>query len=524
MKKLALLLVFVMMFATACAPVADAPADDGPKEVVQEEVKPAEPSVLRVGIAGMPANMDPGTGVSNDKHMMNFSVFDTLMFKDNYNDGALTSYIAESWKIVDDYTIRIKLKNGITFHNGEALTAEDVQYSIERIIKGDPEYISSTISTQFVNIESVTVVDELTVEIKSTIPDLILLDRFASVCGIYVIPKDYLEKVGNEEFGLKPMGSGPYKVVEYSPEKLVMEYYDVFYGERPTYDRIEFLVYPETATRVTALMTGEIDMCFNITTDNIAQIEGTEGLRVEATEVASFHLLCFNSSIAPMDDVNLRKALSLAVDRQTLADTLWGGYATVRNGYNFPEYGDYYVEDYPEYIYDVELAKEYLAKSDYAGETITYQLNSGYYTLGNEVAEAIVSMWNAIGVNAVIEYNTTWTYDTFHVHNWSNGPRFMDPAGGLWLLWGEGTRADRHYWPDDEFRAEFWAQAEILNTATDFKTRYEANKRMMEMWDEDSIGTVLFQISEFCGMDKNIAWERNPDYSISFRAEHLKVQ
>ena len=290
------------------------------------------------------------------------------------------------------------------------------------------------------------------------------------------------------------------------------------------YDRIEYLAYPETATRVTALMTGEIDMCFNIATDNIEQIEAVEGLRVEATEVASFHLLCFNSSIEPMDDINLRKALIHSVDRQLLADTLWGGYATVRNGYNFPEYGDYYVDDYPEYVYDVELAKQYLAASDYAGEEIIYQLNSGYYTLGNEVAEAIVSMWNAIGVNAKIEYNTKWTYDTFHVHNWSNGPRFFDPIGGLWTLWGAGSRCDRHYWLEGDSKTEFFALADTLSTSTDFQTRYDANKRMMELWDEEGVGTVLFQISEFCGMKENIVWERNPDYSVSMRAEHLSLK
>ena len=490
----------------------------------KEPEQPEGPKVLKVGVATLPKNMDPGSGISNDKQMMNFNIFDTMLFRDNYGDGEMTSYICESWEVIDDYSLKLTLKDGVTFHNGAPLTTEDVQFSIMRIANPDPDYISSTISTLFQNIESVEIVDDKTVIIHSATPDPVLLDRFSTVMGCYMVPKALVEELGNEAFGQAAIGTGPYKIVEYSPEKLILEYYEGYYGTKPVYDRIEYLAYPETATRVTALMTGEIDMCFNIATDNIEQIEAVEGLRVEATEVASFHLLCFNSSIEPMDDINLRKALIYSVDRQLLADTLWGGYATVRNGYNFPEYGDYYVDDYPEYVYDVELAKQYLAASDYAGEEIIYQLNSGYYTLGNEVAEAIVSMWNAIGVNAKIEYNTKWTYDTFHVHNWSNGPRFFDPIGGLWTLWGAGSRCDRHYWLEGDSKTEFFALADTLSTSTDFQTRYDANKRMMELWDEEGVGTVLFQISEFCGMKENIVWERNPDYSVSMRAEHLSLK
>lgn len=531
-KVIAFIMAFVMVLSlAACGSGGQtettepkAPVVSGDNETNPKETGSAEPTVLRVGVPEIPDNMDPGTAVSNDKLMINFNVFDTLVFRDNYGDGEMLSYIAESWETIDGYSIKVKLKEGITFHNGEALTAEDVKFSVERVANDDGTYINSNIQTLFSNIEGVEIVDDLTLIVKSKTSDPVLLDRFSTVMGIYIVPKDYCEEVGNEAFGMAPVGSGPYKVVEYSPEKIVLEYYEGYYGEKPAFDRVEYLAYPETSTRVTALMTGEIDMCFQITSDNIDQIEAVDGLRVDITEVGLFHLLCFNSSVAPMDDINLRKALSLSIDRELIAETVWGGYAHVRNGYNFPEYGDYYIEDYPEYVYDVELAKEYLAKSDYAGEPIIYQLRPGYYTLGNEVAEAIVSMWNAIGVNAVVEYNSKWEYDVFHVHNWSNSPRFYDPVGGLWTLWGAGTRCDRNYWLDGDTKTEFFAQAETLQTSTDFDERYEANRRMMELWDDEAVGTILFQISEFCGMDENLVWTRCPDFSVSFRAEHLSVK
>ena len=512
MKKLSVTLLICI--AVLCAVFAQASTETVSKG----------PSVLKVGVSSLPTNMDPRTAIANNKLQVNLNVYDTLMYVDAYGNGEVRSYICDSWETIDDYSIKLTLKDGISFHNGAKLTSEDVKYTIETLVNGDTTLINSNIKTLYNNIENVEIVDEKTFIIKSRTPDPALLTRFTSIMGCYIIPKGYVEEVGNEYFGQYPIGTGPYKVVEYSPEKLILEYYEGYYGEKPAFDRVEYLLYPETATRVTALLTGEIDMCFNIGTDDIAQIEARKGYKVDKKEVANIHVLQFNTAVEPMDDINFRKALSLSIDRQTIADTLWSGYAKVLNGYNFPLYGAYYVEDYPEYVFDPELAKEYLDKSDYAGEQIIYELKSGYYTLGNEVAEAIVAMWNSIGINAVVEYSTTYKYDEFHVHNWSNGPRFFDPSAGLWLLWGEGSAPDRHnYWEEGEERDEFMALGEVITQSTDFQKRYDANKRMMEIYDDLLPGTVLFQIYEFCGMDDNIIWTRCPDFSVSFRAEHLQL-
>ena len=224
-----------------------------------------------------------------------------------------------------------------------------------------------------------------------------------------------------------------------------------------------------------------------------------------------------------MDEINLRKALNYSIDRELLAETIWQGEAKVLNSYNFPNYNEYYVEDFPAYEYDPELAKEYLAKSDYKGETIYYDLKSGYYTLGNEVAEAIASMWAEIGVNVEVRYQDKWMYDEFHVHNWSNGPRWNEPLGGLWLLWGTGTRGERNYWLNKDTWAEFVAQADIMKSSYDFQERYDANVRMLELFEEEVPGTVLFQISEIAGIRQGLEFKRTADFYIDFRAGHLNV-
>lgn len=478
--------------------------------------------VLRVGVQALPKSLDPGVGIGNAFLMIGKNIFDTVMVKDGFNNNEMTSYICEKWENVDDTTFEFKLKEGITFHNGMELTAEDVEYTLERALFGDSSYFGATLTAILPGLKDVEVIDTYTFRIIVEDADPVLVDRLTSTMGFYIVPKDYVEEIGNEEFGLAPVGTGPYKVVEFTPNSLVLEYYEGFYGERPAADRIEYILYPELSTRLTALLNGEIDVAFGLSPESVQTVEGA-GLQINSTVVDSIHMLCYNSSIEPMDDPNLRKALNLAIDREALAEYIWSGQAKVLNSYNFPSYGDYYVEDFPYYEYNVEKAADLLAQSDYNGETIYYDLQSGYYTLGNEVAEAIASMWQAIGVNVEIRYTDVWDYESFHVHNWSNGPRFADPAGGLWLLWGEGTRCESIYWQNEETWAEYAENAEIMLTSYDQQKRYDANVRMLELWEEECVGTTLFQITEIAGVRQGLEFLRTGDFAVDFRAGHLNV-
>lgn len=490
--------------------------------VVVASAEAATLDVLRVGVQALPKSLDPGVGIGNAFLMLGKNIFDTVMVKDGFNGNEMTSNICEKWENINDTTFEFKLKEGITFHNGIELTAKDVEYTLERALFGDSSYFGATLTAILPGLKDVEVIDAYTFRIIVEDADPVLVDRLSSTMGFYIVPKDYVEMVGNEEFGLMPIGTGPYKVVEFTPNSLVLEYYEGFYGERPTAERIEYILYPELSTRLTALLNGEIDVAFGLSPESVETVESA-GLKVNSTVVDSIHMLCYNSSIEPMDDPNLRKALNLAIDRESLAEYIWSGQAKVLNGYNFPSYGEYYVKDFPNYEYNPEKAKELLAQSDYHGETIYYDLQSGYYTLGNEVAEAIASMWQAIGINVEIRYTDVWEYDSFHVHNWSNGPRFADPAGGLWLLWGEGTRCESTYWQNEDTWAEYVENAKTLLTSYDQQERYDANVRMLELWEEECVGTALFQITEIAGVRPGIEFLRTGDFAVDFRAGHLNV-
>ena len=508
MKKLGSLLLVLVMLATCITVTASA------------EEKHLD--VFRVAVQSTPKTLDPGASIANPNLMMDQNIFDNLMLRDNINGGILTSNLCESWSTIDEKTYEFNLKKGILFHNGAELKAEDVEYSIERIIFGDPSYFNGTIRTIVPNLEDVEVVDDYTVRVHMAEPDPVLIDRLSSMLGIYIVPKAYVEEVGLETFGVQPIGTGPYKVVEYSPERIVLEYFEGFYGERPLADRVEYLYYPEVSVRLTALLNGEVDMALGLYPENIPTVENA-GNHIDSTIVASIHLLEYNTTVEPMDDPLLRKAMNLAIDREALCEFLWGGQAVLTNGYNFKEYGDYYIPDFPYYEYDVEQAKELVKQSKYNGETIYYELTSGYYTLGNEVAEAICSMWHDIGINAEVRFDGGHRSEDYHVHNWSNGPRFFDPTGGMWLLWGTGSRSEK-WWQNADAWQEYVDNAHTLLTSFDKDARYAANKRMLELWEDALVGTVMFQISEITAYRQGLKFLRGPDFCIDFRAEHLMLE
>lgn len=480
-----------------------------------------EDKVVRIGVAVLPSNMDPATGIGNANTQMYFNCFDMILYDDPYDNFNKKSYICDSWTMIDDYTTEFKVKEGITFHNGEPLTAEDIVFSLDRLINGEKGYVGSTVTAIVATVDRAEVIDDYTFRVITKVPDMVITSRLASTLGAYVVPKDYIEEVGNEAFGQAPIGSGPYKVVEFSPEKVVFEPYEGYYGEAPAADRIEYVLYSEISARVSALIAGDCDIILQVSEDMQATIESYDDLKYGTITALTYYMLQFDTANGPMASKEFRQALSLAIDRQALCDAFFMGNATIPNGYNFPEYGDYYIEDYPYYEYNPEKAKELIAASGYDGTEITYKLRSGYYTYADETAEAIVAMWNEVGVNARVEFinaGDQWEYVT----NWSNGIRFTDPAGGLWLLWGADSGKndpEKGHWKD--MPQEYIDAGRAFESSMDFEERYALNKKIMEIWDDECHGTILFQIPESWAYSADLHFSRGANRMLSMRAEHF---
>ena len=515
MKNAAWLLLAVILLLNTVLTGCSTNPDSGN---TQTQGNSKELNVLKIGAAALPQNMDPALNVGNVGIRIHFNVFETLVLADQKNNFELKPMLASKWKRIDDYTVEFTLKKGIKFHNGDELKAKDVQFSFNRLREKLPgvELAASLLSV----IKEVQIVDDYTVRIITNVVDPILEDRIASNWGSWIVPADYIAKVGNEGFAAKPVGTGPFKVVSYSPGKIVLERFDGYWGEKPNVKRIEYILYPETASRMTALVIGEVDMITQLPPDQIPVIEKEKNLEVKSLNISNMHVLIYNTQSGPLKDKKLRKALSLAIDRQLLCDTLWQGKAIVPKGHQYPEYRNLYFNDYPVAEYNLAKAKQLVAESSYKGEVIEYELQSGYYTFGNEAAEAIVHMWKQIGVNAKVVFRDKNEYK--HVSNWSNTMRFPDPSGGLWLLWGPGTTASKKTWVDMD--PEFIKTGKELGSIIDPAKRRELARKLMTIWDDVAPGTVLYYPFESWGIRKGLEWQPYSSQTMDFRAENFKVK
>jgi peptide/nickel transport system substrate-binding protein len=250
---------------------------------------------LKVGIGAMLNQFDPGYSIGIASIKMFYNIFDTLLTTDK--NGKIVGSLAKSWEWVDDKTLKVTLRQGVTFQNGEPCTAEDVKFTFDRILSG---FGDGTVAMLYETLDSVEMLDDYTIQFKTKTVDAAFLDRLGSVWGAYIVPKDYLEKIGDKAFQTAPIGTGPYMMSSYSPEKMVLTRYDGFWGDKPNVGTIDFILYPEASARITALITGEVDIINDVTADMEDTIKAEKGLKVVGSQVKNIHIYVFKTSNGPM--------------------------------------------------------------------------------------------------------------------------------------------------------------------------------------------------------------------------------
>jgi peptide/nickel transport system substrate-binding protein len=506
------------------------PEPDTDSDITEEETSEGERPELVVGVQGLPETLDPYQHLSNLGTRVTYSLFDHLLERD-FRDGDLPGtgaeigpMLAESWERIDDLTLELQLREDVLFHDGSQLTADDVKFTFERSLFDTPEEMLDAegyVST----IREIEVVDDYTVRLHTHNPDPLLEMRLTS-WATWILPKDYYESVGIDGFAHDPIGTGPYRLVELQPDNhLILEAFDDYWGGTPPVSRVTFRVIPEVSTRVAAIASGEVDMVTNIPPDQVETLEDADGVNVQSVPLANVHLLRYNTNYPPLDDQDLRQAMNLVIDRELLVETLWSGMADVPRSHQFPEYGDMYNEDRPIPEYDPDRARELLAASNYDGESIVFRVSPFYYTNGIESAQAIIEMWGEIGINAEIEVRDN-PYDegpeAIMVTNWSNSSFVADPDGAFWLRWGAdypGTQ-EFFWYPDDERFNELGAEARIT---MDEEFRFDAYQTMLDIWEEEAPGTVLYIPHEIYGIRDGIEWTPYSFYYMDLRPHNLSI-
>lgn len=341
-------------------------------------------------------NVDSYFNTAREGIIVSRMTWDALL----YRDPATMEYkplIAKSYKWVDDTTLEFVLNEGITFHNGEELDADDVAFTYNWVSNPD-----NGVKTQRnVNwIKGAKKLGKYKVQVMLKAPFPAALEFVAGSVSIY--PKDYYEKVGPDGMALKPVGSGPYEVVELEPgKKIVWEKFDGYMQGSPkgtpTIGKIVQRTIPERNTQIAELLSGRADWMWRVPADQADRMKSSGKVEVVNEQTFRIGYLTMDASgttgDTPMKNPLVRKAISYAIDRDAIVKALVRGKSAVVNAACFPTQVGC-TDDVTKYPYDPEKAKELLAEAGYPdGFTIDF-----YAYRNRDYAEAMMGFLNKVGI------------------------------------------------------------------------------------------------------------------------------
>ncbi len=464
------------------------------------------------------ARFDPHLSTASNEIRVTFNIFDTLITR--RPDGKLYPSLATEWKRVAPTTWQFKLRQGVKWHNGDAFTAEDARFSIDRTY--NPSF-KTLVATVYTTVDRMDVPDPYTLVVHTKKPDPLLPARLAAYGG-QIVPKRYVERVGPETFNAQPIGTGPLRFVSWTKDdRTVLDAFGDYWGGRPDVDRVVLRPIPETAARIAALLKGEIDLMMLLPPDHLDRVNQHPTTRSVSTLSSVLYVMAVNSKVPPLNNPLVKQALSLAVDREAIVKELWRGRAAVPNG-PILKSDNHYDPSLPPLPYDPREARERLKKSGYRGEPV-YIETSGYTLNEKATSEAIAAMWKDIGVNAVvevIEYSVRAQKNrerSFKGLWWSDpASTLSDPDGMMWRLLAPGGLQD--YWRHPEFDE----LGEAARFSIDEKFRDEAYRKMTRIFLEHNPWIVVLQPYDDYGLQKYVEWTPHPLQFVEVRNFNLRLR
>ncbi len=402
MKKIiSILIALVTVVAlAACGNTTPEPSGSGNQQGGGASTGREASNTVVVGISQDLDSLDPHNAEYAGTREVLFNIFEGLVKATP--EGAIEPAVASGYVIADDASsITFTLRDGITFHDGSAVTAEDVKYSIERYadIQGE--------GSAFSNIKDVVIADDKTVVVNLKTPNTEFV--YELTCAI-------LPKANEANFATNPIGTGPFKFVSTAPgENLVVEKYDGYWKEGfPYLDGVTFKIVTDAKMAVTYLNAGTIDIYQYLTEDQAKTVNSNFNILVGSVNYVQGMFL--NNAVKPFDDVRVRQAIYYAVDRDQINNFLFGGKSHIIGTNMIPAATAYYNADTETtYTHDVKKAKELLKEAGYENGfefTITVPNNyAPHEGTANIIAENLAEVGITAKIN-LIDFNS-WKAEVF---------------------------------------------------------------------------------------------------------------
>lgn len=384
---------------TSSEPVADTTATTAGTETTAETASAAAETTsgakdtLVVALQGEPSSLDAQYADDTNMFWVTWNINEGLVV---FNGETLEvePLLATAWENVDDTTWKFTIREGVKFHDGTDMTAEDVAYSINRMI--DPDF-GSQFASDFSTITGAEVTGDYEVTVTTDGPDPILLKRMTKM---YVVSKATTEGKSTEELTTISNGTGPYKLVSWKQgSQIDLTANTDYWGDAPSIPNVTFRFIEEASTRVSAIQTGEVDIAVNMLPEYIDQLP-----QVVSGPGMENYFMRLNATSGIMSSPELRMAVNYAVDKEAIADALFLGYATPEPGQIAQEGTTGYSSAVEAYPFDQEKAKELIAASGYNGEEIQLISEKTRWTKDGEVTEAVASMLQEVGLNVTVKF------------------------------------------------------------------------------------------------------------------------
>jgi peptide/nickel transport system substrate-binding protein len=499
--------------ATAATAAPAVKPTEAPKPA--EAAKPAgaaEPPEWVVGVTQEAVALDSNTGAvtSPANQLMFLLIYDGLTRDIALRDGPGFKnelLLAESYKIVDSTTWDFKLRHGVKWHDGTPFTAEDVKYTWDDYLgqEGKARYGNRAV------IDKVEIADPTTIRVTTKGPQAGLLDRFGS---LPVMPKKAREAVGADAFNLKPIGTGPYKVVEWvKGQRLVLEANPNYWAGKVFPQKLTIRPITDPTTRMAELKTGSAHIIQAPPIPSLKEIQADPNLDLKELKGGRTMTYKFNITKPPYNDVRVRQAINYAVDRTSILEKVLEGHGTILVG-QFSEGWNGFDSNLPPWPYDPAKAKELLAAAGQSsGLELNFSTTTGVYVKDREIAEAVAGQLEAVGVKT----NIIVGEPTKLIGDWG-AASFDGVVLGPW-----GTAAD----PDGMLNTQYYkkpgyqdAQLDALidksRAAVEPAQRTEALKEVNTYIHEQALNLEIHSQSEFWARRKAIEWEPYPVGSFSY--------
>lgn len=449
-----------------------------------------------------PVTWDPNQRLSPDPQSMLRLVFDQPL--DQADDLSLVPSVAKEWQLdAEAKSLRMVLRDDVTFSDGSKLTAEDIRFTFyERIARGD----QIDLIVGFSPVEDIEVLSpvELVMHFSKPFPTA---PQWLAFSASYIVSKGYAEKVGVEALKTQPMGSGPYVLTEYVRDsRVVLTRRDDYWGEKPSARQITFEIIPDPTARLAALESGTVDIAMELSIRDVKRLQTSGSLQAITNPIARIIYITVRADQV-FADRNVRLAAHHAIDKALLNKAFFGGSAVTISVPTIPG-----MPGNPpgfDFAYDEAKAVELLAASGYSPEkpvSLSFATTNGQFPGDYDIARAVVQMWAKVGIKADLtviteaqwyELNASGKLPDASLFVWEN------PTGDPELFAGNMFNSDL---PFATYRTEEVTQkVAALFLEPDYATRIKGYEDLNAWLVEEGAVIPLIQAIQTIGYRQGLA-------------------